>query len=78
MAKCLRITPIATTQATLPARPSNPKLGMVGPQRNLRVIGLPCWNCWLGGSVGSMNAGAALHPGCVTFGGSLPADSALA
>lgn len=34
-----------TTQATLPARQSNQVVVIAGPQRNLRVIGLPRWDC---------------------------------
>jgi hypothetical protein len=33
------------TQATLPARQSNQVLVITGAQPNLRVIGLPRWNC---------------------------------
>lgn len=34
-----------TTQATLPARVSNQVLVITGAQPNLRVVGLPRWNC---------------------------------
>jgi hypothetical protein len=38
-----------TAQATLPARQSNQVLVITGAQPNLRVVGLPRWNCRPGG-----------------------------